>query len=181
MLRVAFIKEFQSSRLRQFQPTFSTSIVAVFFLFLTSCSLFIRPQIPTGGLNSNKAEEYPSYSGDGRFLAFASDRRPGHRDIFLYDLESRQLIPLPNLNRRDSSQDQPALSADGRYLAYVSTERGRTDVLVYDRETARSRLLTANVQGSVRQPTITADGAQVAFQTNQLGQWNIAIVDLGSE
>ncbi|MEM8638634.1 MAG: biopolymer transporter [Cyanobacteria bacterium P01_G01_bin.54] len=156
-------------------------MVVVLCFCLTSCSLFIRPQIPTGGLNSNKAEEYPSYSGDGRFLAVASDRNRGHRDIFLYDLQARQLIPLPNLNRRDSSQDQPALSADGRYIAYISTERGRADVLVYDRETARSRLLTANLRGMVRQPTITADGTQVAFQTNQLGQWNIAIVDLGSE
>ncbi|NEO88176.1 MAG: TolB family protein [Spirulina sp. SIO3F2] len=147
-------------------------------ILLSGCSLLIQPQIPTGGLNSNKAEEYPSYSGDGRFLAFASDRNRGHRDIFLYDFQNRQLIPLPNLNRRDSSQDQPALSADGRYIAYVSTERGRSDVLVYDRQTQRSRLLTANVQGSVRYPTITADGSQVAFQTNQLGMWNIAIVDL---
>jgi Tol biopolymer transport system component len=150
----------------------------VFTLFLTSCSLFIRPQIPTGGLNSNTAEESPSFSADGRFLAFASDRNRSHRDIFLYDFTTRQLVPLPNLNRRNSSQDQPALSADGRYLAYVSTERGRSDILVYDRETERSRLLTANVRGSVRQPTITADGTQIAFQTNELGIWNIAIVDL---
>ena len=54
----------------------------------------------------------------------------GRRDIFLYDLESKQLVSLPNLNRRDSAQDQPSLSADGRYIAYVSTERGRTDIFV---------------------------------------------------
>ncbi|WP_072619655.1 TolB family protein [Spirulina major] len=142
----------------------------------SGCALFIQPQIPTGGLNSDTPEEGPSYSGDGRYLAFSSDRN-GQRDLFLYDLQTRQLVPLPNLNRRDSSQDQPALSADGRYLAYVSTERGRSDVLVYDRQTQRSQLLTANLRGTVKNPTISGDGSQVAFQTNQLGQWDLAIVE----
>jgi len=138
--------------------------------------LLITPEIPTGGLNTKSPEEYPTYSGDGRYLAFASERQ-GHRDIYLFDLQQKRLVSLPNLNRRDSSQDQPGLSFDGRYLVYVSTERGKPDVMVYDRRVQRSTLLTANVRGSVRQPTITGDGSQVAFQTSQLGEWNIAIVD----
>ncbi len=150
-------------------------------LLLNGCNnaLLITPQIPSGGLNSNSPDEYPAYSSDGRYLAFASDRN-GHRDIYLYDLQQRGLVPLPNLNRRDSSQDQPALSADGRYIAYVSTERGRTDIMVYDRLRQRSELLSANIRGSVRQPTISGDGGTVAFQTSQLGQWNIAIIELKS-
>ncbi|MEL4893998.1 TolB family protein [Crocosphaera sp. Alani8] len=158
-------------------PLFSFSTLLTGTL-LISCgnSLLITPEIPTGGLNSKTPEEYPSYSGDGRYLAFASERK-GHRDIYLYDLEEKRLVSLPNLNRKNSSQDQPALNADGRYLVYVSTERGRADVMIYDRNKQRSTLLTANVRGSVRQPTITGDGSQVAFQTSQLGEWNIAIVD----
>ncbi|MBD2579543.1 TolB family protein [Oscillatoria sp. FACHB-1406] len=148
-------------------------------LFAIGCSscggLFIVPQIPAGGLNSNAPEESPAYSSDGRYLAFASDRS-GQRDIYLFDLQQRTLVPLPNLNRRDSWQDQPSLSADGRYIAYVSNERGKTDIFVYDRESARSQLLTANVRGTVANPTISGDGRNVAFQTTQMGQWNIAIV-----
>ena len=147
-------------------------------MMLTSCRhpLLTTPEIPTGGLNSKSPEEYPTYSGDGRYLAFASERQ-GHRDIYLFDLQQKRLVSLPNLNRRDSSQDQPALNFDGSYLVYVSTERGKPDIMVYDRNQQRSILLTANVRGSVRQPTITGDGSQVAFQTSQLGEWNIAIVD----
>lgn len=138
--------------------------------------LFISPQIPTGGINSRYSDENPSYSGDGRYLAFASERQ-GHRDIYLYDNQKRALVALPNLNHRNSSQDQPALSNNGRYIAYVSTERGKTDIFVYDRNSQRPQLLSANVRGSVRNPTITGNGSSVAFQTSQLGQWNIAIVE----
>lgn len=149
---------------------------------LTSCldtTLFnSSPQILSGGINSQTPDEHPAYSSDGRYLAFASDRN-NNRDIFLYDLQQRRLVDLPNLNRRDTSQDQPALNADGRLIAYVSTERGKTDIFVYDRQTQRSELLTSGVRGSVRHPTITGDGRYVAFETSQLGQWHIAIVDRG--
>ncbi|PSF36193.1 biopolymer transporter [Aphanothece hegewaldii CCALA 016] len=154
------------------------ALVFILTLSLSSCNnaLLITPQIPVGGLNSGVSEEYPSYSSDGRYLAFASDRN-GRRSIYLYDLQQRQLVSLPNLNRRDSMQDQPDLSLDGRYIAYVSTERGKTDIMIYDRLSQRSELLTANVRGSVRHPTISGDGKKVAFQTSQGGQWNIAIVE----
>jgi Tol biopolymer transport system component len=139
-------------------------------------ALFVTPQVPAGGLNSFAADGAPAYSGDGRYLAFASDRS-GRRSIYLFDLQERKLVNLPNLNRRDSSQDQPALSGDGRFIAYVSTERGKSDVMVYDRTTGRSELLTANTRGTVRNPTINGDGRKVAFETNQSGQWKIALVE----
>ena len=139
-------------------------------------SLLTQPEIIPGDINSNSVEEYPAYSGDGRYLAFASDRRR-RRDILLYDLVNKQLVSLPNLNRRDSSQDRPALSNDGRYIAYVSTERGKTDIFVYDRTTQKTELLTANIKGSATNPTISGDGSQIAFQTSQLGQWKIAIIN----
>jgi Tol biopolymer transport system component len=139
-------------------------------------SVLLAPQIPVGGINSLSADENPSYSGDGRYLAFATDRQ-GERNIFLFDFQQRRLVDLPNLNRRDSSQDQPALSGDGRFLVYVSTERGKPDVMIYDRQSQRSRLLTANVKGTVAHPTINGDGSKIAFQTRQSGQWKIAIID----
>ncbi|WP_036484778.1 PD40 domain-containing protein [Myxosarcina sp. GI1] len=139
-------------------------------------ALFVETQVIPGGINSNSIEEHPAYSSNGRYLAFASDRR-GHRDIFLYDLQQRNLVSLPNLNRRNSRQDSPSLNADGNYIAYVSTERGKTDIMLYDRAKQRSQLLSVNVRGSVSNPTINGDGSKVAFQTSQLGQWKIAIVD----
>lgn len=152
--------------------------LTLFSLSLTSCGLrwHQSPQIVAGGINSNSSEEYPTISGDGRWLAFASDRK-GHRDIYLYDFQGRSLVSLPGLNRRNSSQDQPSISADGRYIVFVSNERGRTDIVVYDRQSRSRRLISADIRGSVRQPTISGDGQKIAFQTNQTGQWKIAIAD----
>ena len=163
----------------RYQISLRSAFILLFSIVsITSCtsSLLTQPEIIPGGINSNAVEEYPAYSSDGRYLAFASDRR-GRRDIFLYDLQAKQLVSLPKLNRRDSSQDQPSLSSNGRYIAYVSTERGKTDIFVYDRQQQTSELLTVNIKGSANQPTINGDGTQVAFQASQLGQWKIVIVN----
>ncbi len=153
-------------------------LLIIIGLIISGCNSYLnQPPLLGGGLNSRTPDEYPSFSADGRYLAFASDRNMT-RSIYLYDLQQHSLIPLPNLNRVDSSQDQPALSADGRFIAYVSTERGKTDIFRYDRFTKTSQLLTYNIRNSVRHPTITGDGNLVSFESNRSGQWHIEIIDL---
>ena len=78
-------------------------------------------------------------SGDGRLLAFSSDRPDGAggRDIFLFDRLEKKFLPLPGLNSLVPEQS-PSLSADGRYLAFVSERlggAGERDVYLYDRVT----------------------------------------------
>jgi Tol biopolymer transport system component len=148
-----------------------------FPLALTACFNAFEPvSVLPGGINSQNFDGDPSYSSNGRYLAFSSDRR-NNRDIFLYDLQRRRLVDLPNLNQSFAAESEPSLSADGRYIAYVSNARGKSDIWVYDRLQRRPQLLTAGVKGSVRHPTITGDGRFIAFETAQLGQWHIAVLE----
>jgi len=140
---------------------------------------FVPPPVNQGaGFNSTTADEFPALSGNGRYLAFGSDRQ-GQRNLYLYDLQERRFVDLPNLNRPNSSQEQPSLSEDGRFIAYISTERGRPDVFVYDRQTQQPQLLSQGVRGVCRHPSISGDGRYVAYQTSEGGQWNITIYDRG--
>src|SRR5205823_13940934 len=79
----------------------------------------------------------PALSGDGRLIAFSSDRAggAGGRDIYVYDRVDKKFLPLAGLNSEGPEQS-PSLSADGRYVAFVSERlggAGERDVYLYDR------------------------------------------------
>jgi Tol biopolymer transport system component len=63
----------------------------------------------------------PSVTPDGHYLCFASNRSGGHGgfDIYLYDLTTRQPVPLPGVN---SARDErhPSINSAGTMLAYQS-------------------------------------------------------------
>ncbi len=149
---------------------------------LSSCreSGYITPPVVSLGssLNTKAAEIQPDFSHDGRYLVFSSDRASS-RNVFLYDLRNRRMLPLPGLNHLQSMQSQPAISADGRYLVYVSEQLGKPDIFVYDRIARESKNITRNFLGQVRNPTISGNGRFIAFEGNRSGQWNLEIYDRG--
>lgn len=168
------------AHLRQLRG-FAASLVLV--LVLAGCRdrttvLTPPPQALGSTLNSLAAEYQPALSYDGRYLVFSSDRR-AQRQVYLYDIRRRQLLPLPGLNTPGSFVEQPTISADGRYIAYVSEQYGKPDVFVYDRQSLQTQVLTRDFRGEVRHPTISGNGRIIAFESNRTGQWNIEIIDRG--
>ena len=156
--------------------------IMVISVVLSSCQEtgFIAPlpQDLGNALNSSRAEENPSFSYDGRYLVFTSDRGR-QRQILLYDVVARRLVPLPGVNQPGRFQDQPDISADGRYLVYISEQSGKPDVWFYDRQSLESQNITQDWPGEVRHPTISGNGRWISFESDRNGQWDLAIYDRG--
>lgn len=141
---------------------------------------YVTPPVVSLGssLNTQAAEIQPHFSHDGHYLVFSSDRQKS-RNVFLYDVRNRRLLPLPGLNQPQSMQSQPDISADGRYIIYVSEQLGKPDIFLYDRVARETINITRNFLGQVRNPTISGNGRFIAFESDRSGQWNIEIYDRG--
>lgn len=135
----------------------------------------------------------PSFSADGRYLAFASTAPDliafdsnDSVDVFVRDLQSgtteRVSIDVNGLEGNGHSKD-PSISDDGRFVAFssfcatlVPTDfNGLEDVFVHDRltdVTTRVSVDSAGVEGDgvSYQPALSGDGRFVAFTSyaNQL-------------
>ena len=66
-------------------------------------------------------EEYASFSPDGRYLVFSSDRNGGNRDIFMIDLKSGSMT---SLRLPGSSEYFPSISPDGSTLLFQGSFTG---------------------------------------------------------
>ncbi len=144
---------------------------------LVSCG---NAEIPIGSntLNSRYTEEEPALSGDGRFLAFISNRNGNHQ-LLVYDLQQKTIVRTPRLKQPQTIVESPSLSYTGRYITYITSDRGRPVVGLYDRATQQSEILTPFYRGWVRNPSISPDGRYVVFETTIRGQWDIEVLDRG--
>jgi Tol biopolymer transport system component len=144
---------------------------------LTACTASSAPTGPAE-LDSRYNDEQPALSGDGRFLAFVSNRE-GSRSILLYDRKEQRFVNLPRLNRPDAIAEFPSLSYSGRYMVYLASDRARPEIELYDRATQQIQVLTAGYRGWVRRPSISPDGRYITFETGMRGQWDIEMLDRG--
>ncbi|MET8151275.1 TolB family protein [Actinoplanes sp. NPDC049668] len=130
-----------------------------------------------------------SASDDGRYVAFyspATDLVPGdandNTDVFLRDRQTGKttLVSVAADGTQGNGYSyEPSISGDGRYIVYSTDasnlvpgdDNGRADVLVYDRETGTTTLVSAGPDltsgdGSSDMPVISADGRRIAFRSN---------------
>lgn len=129
-------------------------------------------------LNSRYNDEQPALSGDGRWLALVSNRE-GSRNILLYNIQQRQFVALPRLNRPNAIAEYPSLSYTGRYLAYIASDRGLPEIRLYDRAIQQGQVLVSAYQGWLRHPSISADGRYLVYESSNRGQWDVEVIDRG--
>jgi len=126
-------------------------------------------------LNTEKFDDrMPALSGDGRFLAFTSNRKGGAglTDVYLYDRRESKLAALPDMNSKQSDVE-PSLSTDGNLVAFASDRtggKGGRDIYLYDR--AASKLLPLpglNSEAHEQMPSLSPDGRFIAFVSERIG------------
>ena len=129
---------------------------------------------------------YPSISGDGRYVAFASlspNLVPidvnGWEDVFVHDClsGSTQLVSMNSSGGQGNlGSDEASISADGRFVAFSSgadnlvsgDTNGRYDVFVHDCRSGATELVSVDSSGTQGNnnsfgPSISGDGRFVAF------------------
>ena len=147
-----------------------------------------RVSVDSAGNEGDGGSEYPSISGDGRFVAFQSDASnlvPGdtnHQDdIFVHDrlTDTTERVSVDSAgNEANSDSGRLSISGDGRFVAFISwasnlvpnDTNGTWDAFVHDRETGTTERVSVDSSGGQAnansQPTaISGDGRFVAFQS----------------
>lgn len=116
-----------------------------------------RPLLAHPGLDYN-----PSFSRDGKWVIFTSDRN-GSADVYRVRLDGSG---LEKLTHDQAFDDQGTLSPDGKSLAFVSSRSGQADIWVLDLATKKLRNITNNVAGDFR-PSWSPDGQWIAFSSDR--------------
>lgn len=124
----------------------------------------------------------PSFSADGRMLAFARAEESGSTNIFSVDVASG--CCLQRLTARGFSDNlSPTYAPDGRRLAFVSTRAGPPQIYVMSADGTDQELFTTfdfGATGPSFAPEWSPDGASVVFHREVSRSPQIFIHDVAS-
>jgi Tol biopolymer transport system component len=113
----------------------------------------------------------PSWSPDGRWLAFESDSA-SFRDIYRVQADGSGLLRLTS---NPQGNFEPAVSPDGRWIAFVSSRDGDSEVYVMPAAGGEARRLTA-FHREDWSPQWSPDGRWIAFLSNREGVDRVYVV-----
>lgn len=143
-------------------------------------SIYLMNFDPATGIGSNpfrltrsgKRDGWPTWSPDGRRVAFESDRT-GNLEIWAINVDGSGLTQLTNQPGDDM---HPAWSPDGTKIAFTSDRGGNQDVWVMAADGSNPVNLT-RAPGRDRYPIWSPGGAQLTFNTNRDGNQEIYIMN----
>lgn len=101
----------------------------------------------------------PSFTGDGRVIAFSSNRDL-NRGIFLYDTIEKRFTQLTS-----GTAVNPKISADGSRVYYIKPTADSADLVLIETATLMARVIAAGIAGlSVTEGrTISNDGMRLVY------------------
>jgi Tol biopolymer transport system component len=145
-----------------------------------------RVSVGAGGAQANGRSNQPRISGDGRYVAFASDATnlvagdTNHQpDVFVRDLRTgtTRLVSVGVHGAgADGDNAAPSISATGRYIAFISGASnlvhgdtdGTSDIFVRDMVAGTTQRVSVRTGGGQADapsdgPSISGDGRYIAF------------------
>ena len=133
-----------------------------------------RVSVSSSGTQGNNSSREPSFSADGRFVAFTSQAdnlvtgdSNGFADVFVHDRQTAKTTRVSldgNGNQWASDSDSPSISGDGRFVAY-RLDPTYQQVYVHDRQTQDTNIVDSFANGRF---SISSDGRFVAFEDVRL-------------
>ena len=123
--------------------------------------------------NNSVADWFPSWSPDGRRIAFAS-ARDGDFDIYVMNADSSDVRPLTDNSAWDGD---PSWSPDGRRIAFMSDRDGDNDIFVMNADGSGVRRLTDN-SAYDGDPSWSPDGGRIAFTSARDGDRDIFVISV---
>ena len=111
----------------------------------------------------------PSWSSDGRRIAFASNSGDGNGDIYVMNADGTGVTRLTNNSAGDWS---PSWSPDGRRIAFNSIRSGNLEIYAMNADGTGVTRLTNNSAFDWN-PSWSPDGRRIAFNSNRSGSYEI--------
>jgi Tol biopolymer transport system component len=125
----------------------------------------LNPGIPFKFISSTRLETGPSYSPDGKKIAFYSDRS-GAWEVWVCDRDGSNAVQLTSLGGEDI--DGSAWSPDGRSIAFGLFAGGQQSLFVVSASGGVPRSL-ANNPAYMFRPHWSRDGQIIYFQSTRSG------------
>lgn len=116
----------------------------------------------------------PTFSPDGRKLAFASDRNE-YWDLYLLDLETAQTERLTDTPEFDGN---PSWSPDGLWIVYETYLEDQLDLFVLSTVNRGQVLRLTDDPALDQTPAWSPGGRQIAFVSNRAGSNDIWLANL---
>ncbi len=137
--------------------------------------LALLGRIELSAQTTKSQELHPSWSPDGEWLTFHSDKN-GNEDIYAYHLNENDVVQLTS---NDSSDTGPVWSNDGAFIVFESLRNGNSDLYMVHWESFRLFEVATAPYDEI-QPTFGMDGS-VFFSAYVQENWQLFKVDTKSQ